>query len=53
MTEHWCLVGLDCLLSAMPFVQICVFDVPAASGSNKIKENKRKEEEEEEDLHAK
>jgi hypothetical protein len=29
----------------MTLVQICVFDVPAASGNNMSKKNKRKEEE--------
>ena len=52
MTEHWCLVELDCLLSAMPLVKICVFDVPAAaSGKQQDQKNKRKEEDE--DLRAK
>jgi hypothetical protein len=49
MTEHWCLVELDCLLDVMQSFQICFFDVSAASGGNNIKKNRRKGEEGEEE----
>jgi hypothetical protein len=49
MSEHWCLVELDCLLNAIPSVQICDLDVPAASDGNNIKKNRRKEKVKEEE----
>ena len=43
MSEHWCLINLRCLPNAIPSVQVCVLDVPAASDGKETRKRRKEE----------